>query len=167
MCNPGQGFLPACSLPDLLIHLGEFGLQVGPQLLQQFRNSPLLLGETSLKHKQETKQERTCGRRGCCVILRRHVSAQVTAAEWNLNPKKSWRWHKHAGFMVPGAPEWASLPAEGSSPSGAQTAIGVSWGVSALLLDSSPMQIRVIFTTDISPQAGCSHPLMADSADMH
>lgn len=58
MCNPGQGFPPACLLPDLLIHLGGFGLQVGQQLLQQFRNSPLLLGETSLKHKQPTGRDK-------------------------------------------------------------------------------------------------------------
>lgn len=49
--------LPAYPLPDVLVDLCEFGLQVLQQPVQELWNSPLLLGQASLQHIQTTGQE--------------------------------------------------------------------------------------------------------------
>lgn len=81
--------VPSNTFPDILIHLGEFGLQVSQQSVQQLRNSPLLLGQTSLKHVQQTDREKRWGggkegergKASCyCSISVHRVSAGVTTA---------------------------------------------------------------------------------------
>lgn len=63
--------LPAYPLPDVLVDLCEFGLQVLQQPVQELRNSPFLLGQASLQHIQtagqgpgETRGETTREERG-------------------------------------------------------------------------------------------------------
>lgn len=67
--GPGWPSSPADPLPHVLEHLGQLGLQVGQQSVQQLCYPPLLLGQTSLQHVQQT------GPQG-----RGHASAAVTAA---------------------------------------------------------------------------------------
>lgn len=56
--GPGQVvLLPAYPLPDVLVDLREFGLQVLQQPVQELWNSPLLLGQASLQHIQTTGAE--------------------------------------------------------------------------------------------------------------
>lgn len=52
--GPGWPGSPAHPLPHVLVHLGQLGLQVGQQSVQQLCYPPLLLGQTSLQHVEQT-----------------------------------------------------------------------------------------------------------------
>lgn len=46
--------LPANTLSYILVHLSEFGLQIGQEPVQQLWHPPLLLSQTPLQHIQMT-----------------------------------------------------------------------------------------------------------------
>ena len=62
--------LPADALADVLVHLGELGLQVLQQPVQQLWNTPLLLSQASLQHVQTAggERERETGRRSSTPV---------------------------------------------------------------------------------------------------
>lgn len=72
MLNDNASVVPANTLSDILVHLGEFGLEVRQQSVQQFRDSPLLLGQPPLKHIQQAARDKHIsdedGGGGRCVI---------------------------------------------------------------------------------------------------
>lgn len=49
-------FLPADTLSYILVHLSEFGLQIGQKPMQQLRHPPFLLSQTPLQHIQMAAQ---------------------------------------------------------------------------------------------------------------
>lgn len=87
MLNDNASVVPANTLSDILVHLGEFGLEVRQQSVQQFRDSPLLLGQPPLKHIQQAARDKHIsdedgggGSLCYCSMHAQHMSARVTTA---------------------------------------------------------------------------------------